>query len=82
MFRMRCTLVVVEVISKTNAQFFKELKVGDMLEFSTVLRGQGRGNNGTYAQNVVIKNVHTGETVVKTFNRLNSILNNFVFEEV
>jgi hypothetical protein len=76
-------LKVIAVHKKTNAEVFKNLQVGDVIKMSIPVKPVGtRGSrSGTYAPNIAIRNMKTGEEGVKTFNQM-KMLDNFDFEIV
>lgn len=73
-------LVVSRIIDKTRAKFFKDLKRGDVIEFSVPLKAAG-SNKGTYATDVKVYCYRTNDYTHKTFNQMANVLLNFDFEE-
>lgn len=69
-------LKVKRIVSKTRAQMFKNLKVGDRITLSVKIK-----RTGIYAISLNAKNLNTGESVLKTFNQITPILKCFEFEE-
>lgn len=75
----------VEVISKKNtkAEFFKDLEIGDCLQFSvSIEHSEVGGHCGTRAVFVKVENLKTGKVVEKSFNQLSNILKKFEFKEI
>ena len=76
-------LKIIEIKKKTTAKMFKDLKVGDVLQFSTEVKDVGRGYRGrTYATDIKVVNITTGDKVNKTFNQTGFIYGCFEFEVV
>ena len=53
---LKSDICVVRGFTRTGAEFFKDIKVGDELQFSTPLKSPGRGR-GLYATYVEVKNL-------------------------
>ena len=70
---------VTKINRKTKAKLFKDLKIGDKVEFSVPIKRAG-SNRGTYATYIEAKNVETDEYTYSSFNQLPSILDAFEFE--
>jgi hypothetical protein len=71
-------LTVIKINRKTKAQMFKNLKVGDKIQFYVPIKYAGR-NRGTYATYITAKNLETGESTQNSFNQISSILDAFEF---
>ncbi len=75
------TFIVKEIIKKSQAKMFKNLNVGDSVEFRLDIKHIGTGSKGrTYASGIKIINVKSNELTIKTLNELPKILENFKFE--
>lgn len=72
---------VLEIKSKTKAEMFKNLKVGDTIRFDVEIKKAGR-NSGTYATYIRAINTGSRESTKKSFNQLPDILDKFVLTEV
>lgn len=73
--------IVKEIIKKSQAKMFKNLNVGDSVEFRLDIKHVGSGSKGrTYAPGLKIINLKTKESTIKTLNELPKILENFKFE--
>lgn len=74
-------LTVRKTNRKTSAVMFKNLKVGDKVEFSIPISKAGlRMGRGTHASYITSRNVTTNEINTSSFNQLPNILNAFEFE--
>lgn len=71
----------VTAVRKTQAQFWKDVKVGDVLVFSQDVKGQGSGR-GLYAVGLTITNVTQGTVAVNTMNQATNNMRGFELEEV
>lgn len=69
-------LTISGIKRKTKAQMFKNLLVGDVVEFSVPIK-RARTNRGTYATYIEAKNVKTGEVTHSSFNQLPIVLDAF-----
>jgi hypothetical protein len=67
---------------KTQAKVFKEFEVGDVLQFSMILRNTTNYGSGNYATNIITHNRTKGLTVVKTQSTLLNVLQAFELEGV
>lgn len=72
--------VVREIKGKTSAILFRDLNVGDKLEFSVPIKRMGSNRGVPYAVYVEVRNAGSGLTVRKSFNQLASILDGFMLE--
>lgn len=81
-FRLEKKLIVVEKLKKSGATMFKNLEVGDVVEFAIPLCGVGHCSNGSRAAKIQVVNLSTGERTVTTFNRVESIMSSFIFKEI
>lgn len=81
---MKCRAKVIEVKKKTKAEMFKNVQVGDVINFSVALASVGsrRGRKSSYAVNICCVNERTGERCFKTFNEVGRIIDLFSFEEI
>lgn len=67
--------VVSEIKAKTRAEMFKNVKVGDVLVFSTELSYKsGASGGGTYATYIRVDNLTSGEHSYKSQSELVGIL--------
>jgi hypothetical protein len=76
-----CFYKVVKIKKKTKACMFKDLKIGDELQFSIPIQSAG-SNRGTYASYIKIACITNGNYTTKSFNQIGSCLNNFELEEL
>ena len=75
-------LRVKKIIKKTSAKVFKDLAVGDEVEFSVQIQRAGVSRGRTYSTYITCRNIATGESISHSFNQLSSIIDKFEFEEV
>jgi len=76
------TYVVDEIIKKTTAKMFKDLKVGSLIEFSVPVTYAGTSRGRTYSTYITTECLYTGEKVQHSFNQLPLLLNNFKLSEL
>jgi hypothetical protein len=76
------TMEVTAVNRKVTAKLFKNLKIGSQIEFSVALKKAGSNRGQTYSTYIKVKDVWSGETTLKSFNQLPTLLNAFEFEKV
>ena len=74
-------LEVVNILKKTKAYMFKDLKIGDMIQCKVPIESVGR-NKGTYAVGIYVENLNTKDYTIKTFNELGNIFSLFEFKEI
>jgi len=75
-------ITIKRIIKKTSAIMFKDLEVGDRIEFSVPLKHAGKSRGRTYSTYITCRNIATGESISHSFNQLSSIIDKFEFEEV
>lgn len=82
-------LRIVNIIKKTNAKFFKDLKVGDIIQLESTVDASGRTTKGCRPKDIYIKKLEIADNsineidyVSKTFNELSKIICLFDFEEI
>lgn len=81
MIKLRSKVQVVsKIIKKTQAIFFKNLKIGHEIEITAFVRNPGRGR-GLYATSMRIGNITTGEEAEFTMTVLAGHLAKFEFQE-
>lgn len=73
-------LMLCNIISKSDAKMFKDLRIGDILIFNTTIKNVGSSRGRFYAIFMYAKNVKTNETVKKSFNEMANILKKFEFK--
>ncbi|MCP8969711.1 hypothetical protein [Ectobacillus ponti] len=77
---------VVDILKKSNADMFKDIKVGDILQFSTSIvrntKGLGTSHSGVYATEILIENITQSMIVSRTMTKLLNILKHFELERV
>lgn len=73
-------ITIKEIKKKTRAEFFRDLVVGDRLEFSTQLKNPGHGR-GLYATTVTIKLVGTDLKTNGSISQICNVLENFELVE-
>jgi len=73
-------LLITQVLNKTKAKMFCNLKAGDTIQLSIPVESVGTDRGG-YAAYIHVINLKTKETVKKSFNQIGYILDNFDIEE-
>ena len=73
--------VVIRIKGKTQAEMFKDVEVGDKLQFSIPLKHAG-GSRGTHASYITAKNLTKNSLTKRSFNQLPGLLERFELEEV
>lgn len=79
---MRCIARCTKVNGRSRAQMFKNVRVGDEIEFCLAIKPSGRSGSSIYAQYLDIKNLSNQETAKFSLNELGRIMKNFEFEQV
>jgi hypothetical protein len=77
---LKCIGKCSKINKKSQSPAFKNLAVGDVIEFSTVIQAVGR-NKSTYATYIRCFNLKTKESSELSFNQIGRVLNNFEFEQ-
>lgn len=72
---------VMFIYRKSSAIFFKDLKVGDRIQFNNVMQDVWAGNK-SYASQYAVKNLETGDIHVKTQSMMVKCLEAFQLSEV
>lgn len=67
---------VKAILGKTKAQFFVDLKVGNVIECTLVLANPGRGR-GLYATYIKVRNITTGTKSSDSLTMISKYLDNF-----
>lgn len=78
---MKSKPMKVTGVRRTQAMFWRDLKVGDVLEFSQLVKGQGSGR-GLYAVDIEIENLTQGTRMFNTMNQATNNMRGFEFKEV
>lgn len=71
----------IEIHKKSQSPAFKDLKNGDVVEFSVEIKPVGRSNRGTYAVYIRCFNPQTGQVSNLSFNQIARTLECFEFVE-
>lgn len=79
--KLKCKGVCKDIYKRSQSPAFKNIEIGDIIEFSTEIKAVGR-NRGTYATYIKCVNHHTLEESKLSFNQIGRVLGNFEFEEV
>lgn len=72
-------LTVTKILKKTSAKFFKDLRVGDVIQIVGTLKRQERGRE-LYAFHLTVENIWTGETRVESITNICNRLESFEVE--
>lgn len=78
---LKCNAICTEVHKKSQSPAFKELQVGDCIEFSVRIQAAGR-NKGTYATYIRCFNPKTNQVSELSFNQIGKTLSCFEFKEI
>lgn len=78
---LKTTATCTEIHKKSQSPAFKDLKNGDVIEFSVEIKRAGR-NRGTYATYIRCFNPQTNQVSNLSFNQIARTLDCFKFEEV
>ena len=78
---LKCKATCTEVHKKSQSPAFKNLRYGDIIEFSVEIKAAGR-NKGTYATYIRCFNPQTKAESKLSFNQIVKTLECFEFEEV
>lgn len=74
--------IISNVVTKTQAQGFKNFSVGDVIEFKIVIKRNTKysSRGGNYAPVILITNKTKDESFDTTMTKLYNILDNFEFQ--
>ena len=75
-------LLVLDIKRKTKAKMFRDVKVGDILQLSVPIEYVGSNRGRSYAVDIKVKNLNSGQVAYKTFNQITSLLNCFEIKEI
>lgn len=75
-------LVTEEYKGQSKYDFWKNIKVDDVLQVSTTIRKYFRGGNGLNATQILIENERTGETFKSTMSMAYNYLSQIKYEEI
>ncbi len=79
---LKCTAKCTEIYRKSKCQLFRDLKVGDIYDFSTELTAAGTSRWRTYATGIYCVNRRTGVSDCLTFNQLDRAMYCAEFEQI
>lgn len=84
MLTLRTTATVTKINRKSSSPCFKNLKVGDVIEFSVPIQAVGRsgGYRGTYATYILCHNCRTDVESQLSFNQIEKVLECCELEEI
>ena len=75
-------LLILDIKRKTKAKMFCDVKVGDMLQLSVPVEYVGSNRGRSYAVDIKVKNLNSGQVTHKTFNQITPLLNCFEMREI
>lgn len=81
MLTLRTTAAVAKINRKSSSPCFKDLKIGDVIEFSVPIVKVGR-HRGTYATYILCHNCRTNVESQLSFNQIEKILECCELEEL
>lgn len=76
-----CKAKCTKIIKKSQSSAFKDLEVGDIINFSKEIESSGRNGNNTYASYIECYNPKTKGFSLLSFNQIERVLKNFEFEQ-
>lgn len=79
---LRTSAKITKINRKSSSPCFRDLKVGDVIEFSISIKRVGRSSRGTHAAYIRCCNMQTGNVSVLSFNQIVNILNCCEMEEL
>ena len=81
---MICIAKCVAINKKSNAQGFKTLDIGDIVEFTIPIKAAGHmsGRRKTLASYIKVRNTRTGEEGYQSFNEIEKRLENYEFMQL
>lgn len=82
MLTLRTTATVTKINRKSSSPCFKDLKVGDVIEFSVPISYAGYGSHGTCATYIRCYNRRTNAESRLSFNQLDRVLECCELEEI
>ena len=81
MLTLKTTATVTKINRKSSSPCFKDLKVGDVIEFSVPIVRVGR-HRGTYATYILCHNCRTDVESQLSFNQIDKVLECCELEEI
>lgn len=81
MLTLKTTATVTKINRKSSSPCFKDLKIGDVIEFSAPIKRAGRNRGQTYSTYILCHNRRTGQESSASFNQINKILECCELEE-
>lgn len=77
---LKTVAVCTKIHKKSQSPAFKDLQIGDSIEFSVEIKAVGR-NRGSYATYIICHNSKTNNESKLSFNQIGKTLDCFEFEE-
>lgn len=81
MLTLKTTATVTKINRKSSSPCFKDLKVGDVIEFSVPIERAGRNGGRTYSTYILCHNRRTGKESGASFNQIDKLLECCELEE-
>ena len=78
---LKTTATCTEIHKKSQSPAFKDLKKGNVIEFSVEIKPVGRSSRGTHATYIRCFNPQTDQVSNLSFNQIARTLECFEFEE-
>jgi len=75
-------LRVTEIVGKTRARLFGNLKVGDVIEITSKVASVGSSRGRSYSVSLRVEHLRTGNVKYFTYNEIGNYITNFNFEKV
>ena len=77
--KLKCVGKCMKVYKKSSSPAFKDLQVGDIIEFSIDIERVGTGRGGSHAAYIKCVNPKTSLQSKLSFNQIGKVLENFEF---
>lgn len=74
MLTLRTTATITKINRKSSSPCFKDLKVGDVIEFSVPIKRAGSNKGQTYSTYILCHNRRTGQDSGASFNQIGQLL--------
>lgn len=84
MLTLKTTAIVTKINRKSSSPCFKDLKIGDVIEFSVPIQAVGRSGSyrGTYATYILCHNCRTNVESQLSFNQIEKVLECCELDEI
>lgn len=80
--KLRCIAECINIYKKSSSPAFRDLKIGDVINFSINIESVGKTSHGTHAAYINCYNPRTNQASSLSFNQIERVLANFEFREI